>query len=145
MKKLIALILALIITGPLTLRAGEKQLPPQTDEQLRKLIVGYWLIEYKDSMGILWRGTETIALDGSFGYRIALITGAIEQDITWGGIWQIEGGIFTEKVTHSLVFRGPEIGTVTREKIILVDSQQRVVRDEKGKFAKRPRIRAPLP
>jgi hypothetical protein len=49
MKNLV-LILTLIIAGQLTTRAGAKQLPAQTDEQLRKLIVGYWLIEYKDSM-----------------------------------------------------------------------------------------------
>jgi hypothetical protein len=80
MKNLV-LILTLIIAGQLTTRAGAKQLPAQTDEQLRKLIVGYWLIEYKDSMGILWRGTETVALNGTFSYKIALITGAFRQDI----------------------------------------------------------------
>ena len=144
MKNLV-LILTLIMAGQLTTRAGAKQPPPQTDEQLRKLIVGYWLIEYKDSVGILWRGTETVALDGTFGYKIALIIVATRQDIAWDGTWQIKDGIFLETVKHTPVFHGPNAGTVSSEKIVRLDQRERVIQDKKGRLAKRLRIRSPLP
>ena len=116
MKNLV-FILTLIMIGQLTAPAGTKQPLPQTDEQLRKLIVGYWLDRYKDSMGILWRGTETVALDGTLATRSRSSPEPPGKDIAWGGTWQIKNGIFLETVKHTPVFHGPNAERLARRKL----------------------------
>ena len=109
-----------------------------TDDEIRKSVVGTWMVDNRLTNGVAIKGDVTILSNGSFVSKTTLVFGDKKQKDGYEGTWQVENGYLIETITNSYT-KLHLVGKITRDKIIHVDDFAISYQTENGKTIVRKR------
>jgi hypothetical protein len=130
MKKQCPLALLVFVLGLFSTWAVSEQ--PPTDSEIRKKIVGTWLVDTKISETRSMSGTATFSADGTTSATVILILEDKKQTIQTEGKWEVKDGVLIETIIKSNS-KFPPVGYVTRDRITRINDDEYVYISEKGK------------
>jgi hypothetical protein len=115
------------------IRADDPEPKKQSDEEIKKLIVGKW--EWNDRFGDLkFHTMETFNKDGTVE-RVDTING--KDKIVVKATWEIKDGALTTVVTEGGVGKG----TTVKGKILSIDEKTQHLKMEAGADIKKSRVK----
>lgn len=138
-KQLQSLALTLFAITVVSAAGAEKVAEkPPSDDEIRKKLVGIWVVDNKISETRSITGTSTFAADGRSSAAVSFNIDGKKETIQTEGKWEVKEGVLVETITKSSS-KIPPIGLVTRDRIIRVNDAELVYITEKDKTVTRKR------
>lgn len=133
MHRLFALLIALL--WPV---CGSAQV--DIEDRIRNLLPGTWALTIEID-GVHLEGTTIISADGNVEEYVKVIQNGIVSNLAARGKWTIEGDSMITTYTESSAPGLIAVGSVEREKITFIDSDQLSIVDAEGTALTMSRVR----
>ncbi len=102
---------------------------PLSDRAIRAKLLGTWIVAFKQA-GASMDGTVTFSADGRLVGEAVFSRGSARMTVTFKAEWRIEDAALIETITAAS--DATMIGLQTRDRIILIDDDRYVARNERG-------------